>query len=46
MIIPENGMKKGRYVNMLVEIDLSMPLICGTSIRFEGAKRWVMFKCE
>lgn len=23
-----------------------MPLICGTSIRFEGGKRWVMFKCE
>lgn len=31
-------------VKMLVEVDLSMPLICGASIRLEGDKRWVMFK--
>lgn len=33
-------------VKRLVEVDLFMPLIRGTSIRLEGDKRWVMFKYE
>lgn len=31
---------------MLVEVDLSKPLIRGTSLRFEGDKRWILFKYE
>lgn len=46
MIIHEHGSKEGRYVKMLVEVDLCKPLIRGTSIKFEGDKRWVMFKYE
>lgn len=46
VIILENGSTEGRYAKMLVEVDLSKPLIRGTSIRFEGDRRWVMFKYE
>lgn len=38
MIIPENGSKEERYVKILVEFDLTKPLIRGTNARFEGGK--------
>lgn len=31
---------------MLVEVELNKPLIRDTYIRFEGDRRWVMFKYE
>lgn len=46
MVIPENDSKEGRYVKMLVEVDLTKPFIRGTKIRFEGEMSWVMFKYE
>lgn len=42
MIIPENDTKEGRYVKMLVEVDLTKPLIRGTKVGFEGEKQWVL----
>lgn len=46
VIIPETGSKDGRLAKMLVEVDLSKPLIRGTSIKYEGDKRWILFKYE
>lgn len=31
---------------MLVEVELNKPLIRGTYVRFEGERKWVMFKYE
>lgn len=45
-VIPESGSKDGRLAKMLVEVDLSKPLLRGTHICFEGDKRWIMFKYE
>lgn len=44
VIISETGSKDGRFVKMLVEVDLSKPLTRGTSLSFEGDKRWILFK--
>lgn len=41
MIIPETGSKKGRYAKMLVDIDLTKPLIRGSKIRCEGEMKWI-----
>lgn len=46
LVIPENDSNEGRYVKMLVEVDLTKPLFWGTKIRFEGETRWVMFRYE
>lgn len=46
VVIHENGSKKGRYVKILVEVDLSKPQIRGTKVRFEGETCWVNFKYE
>lgn len=46
MVILDLGSKENRYARLLVDVDLSKPLIRGTSIRFEGDKCWVMFKYE
>lgn len=46
MVISENGKKEERYVKLLVDVDLTKPLIRVTNISFEGEKRWVMFKYE
>lgn len=46
MVIPDLGSKDGRYVKLLVDVDLTKPLIRGISIRFEDDRRWVVFKFE
>lgn len=46
VIIPKSGSKEERYAKMLVEVDLTKPLLKGTKISFEGEQRWVMFKYE
>lgn len=46
VVIPKNGSKYGRYVKLLVEVDLTKPLIRVTKICFEWEKRWVSFKYE
>lgn len=39
VVILENDNKEGRYVKLLVDVDLTKPLIRGTNISFEGGKR-------
>lgn len=46
MLISENGSKEGRYAKLLVEIDLTKPLIRGTKLRCNGEMQWVMFRYE
>lgn len=46
MLIPESGSKEGRFAKMLVEVNLTQPLIRATTIYFEGEKRWVTFRYE
>lgn len=38
VIISEYGSRDGRYVKMLINVELSKPLISGTNIRYEGEK--------
>lgn len=46
MVLPKNGSKDGRYVKLLVDVELNKPLIWGIRICFEEEKRWVSFKYE
>lgn len=46
MVILEYSGNEGRYVKILVEIDLNKPFLCGTMLNFEGEKCWVGFKYE
>lgn len=46
MVIPDLSSKDDRYVKLLVDVDLTKPLIRGVNIRFEADRRWVMFKYE
>lgn len=39
IIILENESKDGRYVKLLIEVDLSKPLVRGTKIRLEGENK-------
>lgn len=45
-VIPEAGSKDSRYAKLLVEVDLTKPLIRGTKLRCNGGMRWVEFKYE
>lgn len=46
MVLPKNESNDGRYVKLLVDVELNKPLIWGTRICFEEEKRWVSFKYE
>lgn len=46
VFIPECDSKNGRYVKILVEIDVTKPLIRGTNLSFEREKKWLDFKYE
>lgn len=46
VIILESGSKEEKCANMLVEVDLSKPLIRGTKLSIEGENRWVIFRYE
>lgn len=46
VIISENGSKEGRYAKLLVEIDLTKPLIRGSKLRCNGEMQWIMFRYE
>lgn len=46
VVIPEAGSKDVRYAKLLVEVDLTKPLIRGTKLRCNGKMRWVEFKYD
>lgn len=46
VILSENGSKEGKMVKLLVEVDLTKPLLRGKKIRLEDESLWVDFKYE
>lgn len=46
VIVPPIGRNEGRHMKILVEIDLSKPLLRGTTLNVNGDRRWVNFKYE
>lgn len=44
VVIPENGSSEGRFAKLLVEMDLTKPLIRGTKLRCKGDETWIEFK--
>lgn len=46
VIIPESGSKKGRYLKLLAEINLEIPLLSGTKIKCNDEEVWVDFQYE
>lgn len=46
VLIPESGGQENRHAKVLVEIDLSKPLMRETIFRLKHSKVWVDFKYE
>lgn len=46
VLIPENGSQSGLLIKMLVEVDLTKPLMRGTHLRFDEDSVWVEFRYE
>ncbi|XP_027182378.1 uncharacterized protein LOC113780799 [Coffea eugenioides] len=46
VIIPNGGGKEGKHLKILVEMDLSRPLLRGTTVKWEGSARWIEFRYE
>lgn len=44
VVIPESRSKHGRFAKLLVEVDLSKPLVRGTTLCCNGEACWVEFK--
>lgn len=46
VILPENGSREGRILKILVELDLTSPLMRGTTIKLGDEGVWIDFKFE
>lgn len=46
VIIPADGGRAERYAKMLVELDLTKPLIRGTTVSCDDEVKWVNFRYE
>lgn len=46
VIIPNGGSKGGKHIKILVEIDLTQPLLRGTMVKMNGIIKWVEFRYE
>lgn len=46
IIIPPTGSKEGKHMKMLVEMDISQPILRGTSARFNEKSRWIHFRYD
>lgn len=46
VLIPENGSKDGRHVKLLVDVDLTKPLLQETRIRCNEKSCWISFEYE
>ena len=40
------GGREGKHLKVLVEIDLTQPLLRGTTVKMNGVGRWIDFKYE
>ncbi|KAL3511205.1 hypothetical protein ACH5RR_030606 [Cinchona calisaya] len=46
VIFSQIGGKDGKFIKLLVEIDVTKPLLIGTVVRVDGDMKWVTFKYE
>lgn len=46
ILIPEVGGKENRHIKLLIEIDVTQPLMRGTTLRFKNQENWISFKYE
>ncbi|XP_071917145.1 uncharacterized protein [Coffea arabica] len=46
VIAPNGGGKKGKLLKILVEMDLTKPMLRGTTVKLRGSSRWIDFKYE
>lgn len=44
MIILENGSKEGMLLKLLIELNLDVPLLRGTTLKLNEEAHWVDFK--
>lgn len=44
VILPQTRNRDGKHMKMLVEMDISQPILRGTSVRYNGSARWIQFK--
>ncbi|XP_071928123.1 uncharacterized protein [Coffea arabica] len=46
VLVPQVGGKKGRHLKLLVVLDTSLPLLRGTTVKVNGALKWLNFRYE
>ena len=46
MIIPQTGGKEGKHFKLLVRVNISQPLLKGTTMKMNGIIKWPKFKYE
>ncbi|XP_027071609.1 uncharacterized protein [Coffea arabica] len=46
VIIPQTGGKEGRHLKLAVVVDITQPLLRGTTIKVAGIAKWIQFKYE
>lgn len=46
IMISQTGSKEGKHVKILAKVKLTQPLLRGTTVRCQGNRVWVKFKCE
>lgn len=46
VLIPKNESKEGKYAKLLVDVNLTKPLLRGTRIRCNEKSCWISFKYE
>ena len=46
VIIPQTGGKEGRHLKLAALVDITQPLLQGTTIEVAGVAKWVQFKYE
>lgn len=46
VIVPQVGGKEGRHLKILVSVDMSQPLLRGTTVTMNGTCKWISFKYE
>lgn len=46
LLITESEGQEGRYIKLLVELDLSKPLLRGTRLKYKQQETWIQFKYE
>ncbi|XP_027152214.1 uncharacterized protein LOC113752292 [Coffea eugenioides] len=46
VIVPQIGGKEGRHLKLLVDADISRPLMRGTTVQLNGTIKWLSFRYE